>query len=131
MTYNLHQLKLDGVGPVDTRPSTDTLHNFVQKRRRKGKKTWHLTHDMSHVTCDMWQVICDMWNVVGGEHCLIISAPYLLRFVIYAILKILTKKMTESMNESVTRVFVEQSRPHRVCNDTKYKFCHKTWYKEI
>ena len=24
--------KLDGVGPVDNRPSTDKLHNFVQKK---------------------------------------------------------------------------------------------------
>ena len=25
------QIKLDGVGPVDNRPSTDKLHHFVQK----------------------------------------------------------------------------------------------------
>jgi hypothetical protein len=30
--------KLDGVGPVDNRPSTDKLHHFVQKKK---------------VTCDM------------------------------------------------------------------------------
>ena len=30
-------LKLDGVGPVDNRPSTDKLHHFVQKK--------HVTHD--------------------------------------------------------------------------------------
>ena len=27
-------LKLDGVGPVDNRPSTDKLHHFVQKKRK-------------------------------------------------------------------------------------------------
>ena len=27
--------KLDGVGPVDSRPSTDKLHHFVRKKRRK------------------------------------------------------------------------------------------------
>ena len=47
--------KLDGVGPVDTRPSTDKLHHFV-----RGKKC-DVTHDMRHV-----------W---GGEHSLKISAP--------------------------------------------------------
>ena len=35
--------KLDGVGPVDNRPSTDKLHHFVPPRK---------------VTCDMWQVTC-------------------------------------------------------------------------
>ena len=32
--------KLDGVGHVDNRPSTDKLHHFVKK-----KKMWHLTCD--------------------------------------------------------------------------------------
>ena len=30
-----HCRKLDGVGPVDNRPSTDKLHHFVQKKKRK------------------------------------------------------------------------------------------------
>jgi hypothetical protein len=34
-------IKLDGVGPVDNRPSTDRLHHFVRKKRRKK------------MTCDM------------------------------------------------------------------------------
>ena len=34
--------KLDGVGPVDNRPSTNKLHHFVQKKKKKKK-----------VTCDM------------------------------------------------------------------------------
>ena len=28
-------LKLDGVGPVDNRPSTDKLHHFVKKKEKK------------------------------------------------------------------------------------------------
>ena len=36
-------VKLDGVGPVDNRPSTDKLHHIVKK---KIKKIWHVTHDM-------------------------------------------------------------------------------------
>ena len=39
--------KLDGVGPLDNRPSIDKLHHFVQK---KGK---NLTCHTSHVTCNM------------------------------------------------------------------------------
>ena len=35
--------KLDGVGPVDNKPSTDKLHNFVQKKKEKKR---HVTHDM-------------------------------------------------------------------------------------
>ena len=34
--------KLDRVGPVDNRPSTDKLHHFVQKKEEKKE-----------VTCDM------------------------------------------------------------------------------
>ena len=29
--------KLDGVGPVDNRPSTDKLHHFVQKKEEEKK----------------------------------------------------------------------------------------------
>ena len=53
-------LKLDGVSPVDNRPSTNKLHHFVKKNT---KKTWHLTCDMWHVTCDTWHMTCDMWHV--------------------------------------------------------------------
>ena len=51
--------KLDGVDPVDNRPSTDKLHHFVQKRRKK----WHVTRDMWHMTRDMWQVTGDTWHM--------------------------------------------------------------------
>ena len=76
--------KLDGVGPVDNRPSTDNLHHFVWKK----KKMWHVTCDTWHVTSDTWHVTCDTWHVtrnvtrdtwhvtcLGGEHSLKISAP--------------------------------------------------------
>ena len=56
--------KLDGLGPIDNRPSTNKLHQFVQKKKKKKK--WH---DMWHVTCDMWHVTWhvthDMWYVWG------------------------------------------------------------------
>ena len=46
-------IKLDGVGPVDNRPSTDKLHHFVQKIEKKKKKSYHkMTGDTLHVTGD-------------------------------------------------------------------------------
>ena len=36
--------KLNGVDPVDNRPSTDKLHHFVQKEKKKEEKK---------VTCEM------------------------------------------------------------------------------
>ena len=57
--------KLDGVGPVDNRPSTDKLHHFVKKNK---KNMWHVTRDMWHVTCDTWHVVTrDMWHVTCYE----------------------------------------------------------------
>ena len=47
--------------------------------------TWHVTW---HVTRDTWHVTHDTWHVWGGEHSLKISAPQLLPFVIYDIMKI-------------------------------------------
>ena len=44
MTY-----KLDGVGPVDNRASTDNLHHFVKRK----KYAWHFTHDKWDGKCDM------------------------------------------------------------------------------
>ena len=57
--------KLEGVCPVDNRPSTDKLHHFVPKNKC----------DMRHVTRDMWRVARDMWHLTsdtfeGGEHSL-------------------------------------------------------------
>ena len=40
--------ELDGVGPVDNRPSTDKLHHFVRKKNKK-----------KNVTCDMCNVTRD------------------------------------------------------------------------
>ena len=47
--------KLDGVGLVDNRTST----NWLQK---------NMTHDpgTQHLTCDTWHMICDMWHVTHG-----------------------------------------------------------------
>ena len=61
----------------------------------------------------MWKVKCDMSE--GGEHSLKISTPYLLLFVIYDIMKIWRKRLTEWINQWITRLFIEQPRLHRVC----------------
>ena len=62
--YNIN--KLDGVGPVDNRPSTDQLQPFVKKRKEKKGTcvTLHVKYDMWHVTCDTWHVTTDTWREV-------------------------------------------------------------------
>ena len=61
----------------------------------------------------------DMWHMVGGERSLKISAPQLLWFGIDSVLKILNKRITDSINECmdelITKVIIEQPRLHRVC----------------
>ena len=44
--------QLDGVGPVDNRPST--------KKKEEEKK------DMCHVTQDLWHMTCDAWHMTDG-----------------------------------------------------------------
>ena len=57
--------KLDVVGPVDNRPSTNRLHHFVKKERKKVTcNTWHVTRDMWR---DTWHMTCDMF---GGANIL-------------------------------------------------------------
>ena len=68
--------KLDGVGPVDNRPSTDKLYHFVQKKKKiVTHDMWHVTRDMWHVTLDTGHVTRETWHVWRGEHSLKISAP--------------------------------------------------------
>ena len=67
--------KLDGVGPVDNRPSTAKLHHFVRKKEETKIVTcdtwhvtcdmWHVTHDTWHVTSDTWHMTCDMFGGVN------------------------------------------------------------------
>ena len=62
-------VKLDGVGPVDTKPSTNNLHHLCKKKKIKIKKlhvtrdTWHVTCNTWHGTCDTWHMTHDMWHV--------------------------------------------------------------------
>ena len=51
--------KLDGVGPIDNRPSTDKLQRFVREKKKK-KKLWHVKCHTLHVTYDMWHMTRDI-----------------------------------------------------------------------
>ena len=63
--------ELDGVGPVDNRPSTDKLHHFVRKKKKKK----------GHVTCDTWHVTRD---TLGGVNILLkFQLPSSYRFIFY------------------------------------------------
>ena len=86
--YKLHLIRLTGAefnlaciktrrgSPVDDRPSTNKLHYFVWKKKKKKKSDmWHVTCDTWYVTHDTWHMTCDTWHVWGGEHSLKISAP--------------------------------------------------------
>ena len=69
-------------------------YEFIRNR----KILCRVTHYMRHVTCDTRHVTCDVWHMVWGVHSLKISAPYLLQFVCNAVLKILRKRIADSIN---------------------------------
>ena len=52
--------KLDGVGPVDNRPSPDKLHHFVKNTQK------NMTPDTWHMTPDTWNLTYDTWHVTHG-----------------------------------------------------------------
>ena len=57
--------KLDGVGPVDNRPSTAKLHHFVrEKKEEKNVDMWQVTGDMRQVTRYTWQATRDTWHML-------------------------------------------------------------------
>ena len=56
------QKKIDGVSPINNRPSTEKLqHSVLKKRKRKKVKC-----DMWHGIRDMWHLTCETWYVAGG-----------------------------------------------------------------
>ena len=58
--FSLKEFKLDGIGPVDNRPSTDKFEHFVHTKK-------NVTCDMWHVTCGTWHMTHDMWHMTGGR----------------------------------------------------------------
>ena len=81
---------------------------------------WHVTCDMWHVTRNTWHVIRDTWhltrNTFGGVNILSkfqLPSSYRLWFMI--LWRYFRKRLTDLINQSVTRLFVGQPRLHRVC----------------
>ena len=56
---------------------------------------------MWYLAREMWYVTRDMWHLVVAEVFLNVLAPQLLWFGIDSVLKILNKKMTQSMNHFI------------------------------
>ena len=75
------------------------------------KKKQNIYCDTCYLTADAWYVTRGMWHMVGGEYSLNISTPYLLRYGIDSVLKILNKRITDWMNQSMNqlmKVLIEQ-----------------------
>ena len=102
--------KLDGVGPVDNRPSTDKVYHFSKKNKKnKTCDTWHVTCDTWHVTHDMWYVTHDTFGGVNILSKFQLPSSYCLWFTI------LWRSggkgwLTQLMNQLMTALFIEQPR---------------------
>ena len=105
------QIKLDGVGPLDSRPSAnkpsaDKLHQIVKKK----SDIWHMTCDTWHVTHDTWHVTRD---TLGGMNILSkfqLPSSYRLWFMI--LWKYWGKgSLTYQMNELISDKAVYRTAP--------------------
>ena len=68
VTYIIGKLliwKLDGVGHVDNRPSTEKTQQKKLDMWHVTRDTWHVTRDTWNKTHDMWHVKCDTWPMTG------------------------------------------------------------------
>ena len=106
-------IKLDGVSPVDNRPSTNKLHHFV-KQKKITCDMWHMTFETWHVTCDMWHVTCDLFWGVNILSKFQLPSSYCLWFMI------LWRSggkcsLTYWLTQLIMRLFIEQPRLLRVC----------------
>ena len=120
VNVRLNMTKLDGVGLVDNRPFTNKLHHLVQKMWHVTHDMWHKTRDTWHVTCNMWHVACDMWHMTHDMlwevkiHSRVqLPSSYSLWFMIFWRFGGKCWR-TQLSAESITKVFVEQPRLHRV-----------------
>ena len=72
MHKNEFSEKLDGVGPVDNRPSPTSLSTLLKKvynkcdTRHVTCDTWQLTHYTWHMTYANWHMTCDTWHTTHG-----------------------------------------------------------------
>ena len=118
--HRVPKQELDGVGPVDNRISIDKLHHFVKKKLLVTHDMWHMTCDTWHMTHDTWHMTHDTWHVTCCGGWTFSQNFSSLAFMVCDLwyLEDLEKKadrLTEWTNESMTKVFVEQPRLHRVC----------------
>ena len=101
----VYSFKLDRVGPVNKRPSTDRLHHFVRKKINKiNCDMWHVTPNTWHVTHDTWHVTCDMF---GGVNILLkfqLPSSFCLWFMI------LWRSKEKALLLLLARLFIEQPR---------------------
>ena len=101
--------KLYGVGPIDSRPSTNGLHQFRRRRKEKAKRricdTWHLT-------CDMWHQTFDMWHVTHGGGWTLSQNVSSLALTVWDLWCL--EDWVEK-DQLLTRVIVELPQRHPVC----------------
>ena len=71
--------KLDGLGPVDNRPSTLSTKKI---KTRWTCDTWHMTCDSCYMTRNMWHATCDTWDMTHRRRWTFSQnfAPWLLWF---------------------------------------------------
>ena len=63
--------KVDGVGPIDNRPSIDKLYHFVKKKLHVTLDTWHVTccvgWTLSQNFSSLALTVCDLWYYADLE----------------------------------------------------------------
>ena len=109
--------KLDRVGPVENRPSTDWL---VPPLYPKKCDMWHQTCDTWNLTRDTWHLTCDTWDVTHGggwtfSQYFSFLALTVWDFWCFEDLKVKDDWINELMNEWMMKLFIEQPWLHRVC----------------
>ena len=125
--------KLDGVGSVDNRPSTDNLNNFCQFFLKD--KLFFLFFYFSYYffvfyifcfnvnffssLCDRWHVTGDTWHVTNSMGWTFSQNFSSLEFLVLnwqCIEYIWTKgSLNQWINELITSLFIEQPQLHRAC----------------
>ena len=70
-----------------------------KKYKYKNMKIIIVTPDTWKEIHDTWHLTLDMWQIVGGEHCLKMSATYLLQFECNDVMKVWRKRITQWMNQ--------------------------------
>ena len=108
---------------TDPPPMSSTTLSKKEKKRKKKKnykknmKKKYVTRDMWHVTRDTWHVTCDTFGGVNIISKFQLPSSYRLWFMI--LWRYFRKRLTDLINQWMTRLFVGQPRLHRVCQRVK------------